>query len=139
MSNYNTKIFYNERSFIEHCVDKLAELACDKGSENSSIAIVCKSDEVQNLFKQFSSVDMDGFCFDYGYMNYSSDDYDKECVILIYNAGILCLDTYYDTDDLPQRYESDLIYIHENCNSKVKLEVEKYCKNVVSFGIGLYE
>lgn len=139
MSNYVPRIFYDKTSFVNITVNELGTIASDKDSYSASIAIICKEDEAQELFKLFSTYDMDGFSFDFGHLDFDPDNYNKEYAILIYEDGLLCIEKVYDDYGYIKIYTDDLIYIHEKCNSKIKLYQEKYNTNVMSFGIGLHE
>jgi hypothetical protein len=139
VSDYVSRIFYNAPSFVEITVNELGTIASDKDSYDSSIAVICKEDEAQELFKLFSNYDIEGYSFDFGHLDFDPDNYDKEYAILIYEDGLLCIEKVYDDYGEIKIYTDDVVYIHESCNSKVKLYEEIYNTNVMSFGIGLYE
>jgi len=90
-----------------------------KGDDYSSACILCKEDLAEKLLKIFSNIEVNGFEFDIEYINFDKTDYDGEYAVMIDTDGSLSVDKAYFDDGELQTFGEDLVFISDECNSKL--------------------
>lgn len=136
MINYDIEEFCCEHNFINNVISAMFELKDLEYDDYSSVAIICKEDLAEKLLKLFCSIEVNGFEFNIEYINFDKIDYDKEYAVIIDSEGSLCVDKAYFDDGEMMTFGEDVIFISDECTSKLFINQAKYDDNINAFGLG---
>jgi hypothetical protein len=119
MINYDIEEYCCEHCLAGNVINAMFELQDIKDGDYTSVAIFCKEDLAEKLLKLFVGIEVNGFEFDVEYLNFDKADYDKEYAVIIDTDGILSVDKVYFEDGKLQTFGEDLVFISDECCSKV--------------------
>lgn len=140
MINYDIEQYCCEGCFITSTIETMLEIRELKESNYSSVTIMCKTELCEMLIKLLGSVEINGFGLDFLSINFDKYDYEEgEYAITIFSDGQIAVDkSYYDSGEL-QPFEADVVYISDECSSKVLIHQSKLDSVIECFGIGEVE
>jgi len=133
--NYNIEEFCCEHCLVNNVLEAMFEIQSMKDGEYTSVAIMCKEDLAEKLIKLFGNTTLNDFEFDFTVINFDKVDYEGEYVVLVDTNGEVSVEKIYDEDGL-QTFDEDLIFISDECCSRIFINQNDFCDNVISFGIG---
>jgi hypothetical protein len=126
--NYEIEEFCCERCLAGNVINAIYEMSELKGDEYSSATIICKEDLTEKLLNVFISE----FNFDVEFINFDRADYNKEYGVTIDTDGILSIDKAYFDDGELQTFGEDLIFISDECNSKLFINQVSFDEDAVT-------
>jgi len=119
MANYEIEEFCCEDCLADNVINAMFCVSELKGDDYSSACILCKEDLAEKLLKIFSNTEVNGFEFNIEYINFDKTDYDCEYAVMIDTDGSLSVDKAYFEDGELQTFGEDLVFISDECNSKL--------------------
>lgn len=137
MIDYNIEQYHCDVCFLESAIDTMLEYRDNKSSQYSSVTIMCKTELAETLIKMLGCLNVNGFDFEFEYINFDKSDYEEgEYAITIYSDGQVCVDkSYYNSGEL-QPFEADVVYISDECSSKILIHQLNLDSAIECFGIG---
>lgn len=126
MINYDIEEFCCEYSLIDGVIGAMFAVQDFNESDYSSVAIICKEDLAERIFKALCKTEVNGFEFDISYLDFDKEDYESEYAVILDTFGSLSIDkVYFDSGEL-KVFGEDTIFISDECNSKILINQFKY-------------
>jgi hypothetical protein len=128
---YDIEEFCCEDCFADSLIEAMFDVSKLKDDDYSSVCVICKEDLAEKLLKIFANIEVDGFDFNIEYLNFDKADYDKEYAVIIDTDGSLSVDKVYFDDGELQTFGEDLVFISDECNSKVLINQVSFDEDAV--------
>jgi len=136
MINYDIEEFCCEHCLLSNVLEAMFEIQSMNDGKYTSVAIMCNEDLTEKLIKLFGNTTLNDFEFDFTFLDFDKIDYGSEYVIIVNTEGEVSVDkAYYDDGEL-QTFDEDLIFISDECSSRLFINQVGFNDNIISFGIG---